>query len=81
MIGKVLGAVAGLQIAGHTSSVSGPMGAVLGASSVALIRRLSIPTLLALTVGGYAFKKWQDKRDADAAKRKSFETPPNAATA
>jgi hypothetical protein len=81
MIGKILGAVAGSQIAEHTSTVSGPMGAVLGAGSVALVKRLSIPALLALTVGGYAFKKWQDSRASDEAKRKSFETPPNAALA
>jgi hypothetical protein len=81
MIGKILGAIAGSQAAEHTGKVSGPMGAVLGAGSVALIKRLSIPTLLAVTVGGYALKKWKDSRDEEAAKRKSFETPPTAATA
>lgn len=81
MIGKILGAIAGSQVAEHTSSVSGPVGAVLGAGSVALVKRLSIPALLAVTVGGYALKKWTDKRNTEDAKRKSFETPPNAATA
>jgi hypothetical protein len=81
MIGKILGAIAGSQVAERTGKVGGPMGAVLGAGSVAVIRRLSIPTLLAVTVGGYALKKWKDSRDAEAAKRRSFETPPNAAAA
>ena len=81
MIGKILGAIAGSQVAEQTGKVSGPMGAVLGAGSVALIKRLSIPTLVAVTVGGYAFKKWQDSRSAERAKRKSFETPPAAAAA
>jgi len=81
MIGKILGAIAGAQVAEQTGSMSGPVGAVLGAGSVALVKRLSIPMLLAVTVGGYAFKKWQDSRSAEEAKRKSFETPPNAAAA
>ena len=29
--------------------------------------------------GGYAYKKWSDRREAATAKRKSFETPPTTA--
>lgn len=79
MIGKILGGIAGTQAAKHSRSVSGPGGAFLGAASVALLRRMSIPTLIAVTAGGYAFKKYKDRRDAEAARRKAFETPPAAA--
>lgn len=81
MIGKILGAIAGASVAEQTHSMSGPLGAVLGAGSAALIKRLSIPTLLVVGAGGYALKKWQDSREADKARRKSFETPPKAAAA
>jgi hypothetical protein len=40
-----------------------------------------LPTLVAVTVGGFALKKWKDKRNKAAAKRKSFETPPAGAAA
>jgi hypothetical protein len=77
MIGKLIGAAAGAQAAKHTAKIGGTGGAVLGALAVPLVRRMSLPALLALGAGGYAYKKWSDRREADAAKRKSFETPPN----
>ena len=79
MIGKILGAVLGAQAAEHTSKVGGAGGAVLGVAAASVLRRMSIPAMLALGAGGYAYKKWSDKREAERAKRKSFETPPAAA--
>ena len=79
MIGKILGAVLGAQAAEHTSKVGGAGGAVLGVAAAGVLRRMSIPAMLALGAGGYAYKKWSDKREAEQAKRKSFETPPAAA--
>ena len=81
MIGKVLGAVVGAQAAQHTAKVGGTGGALLGAASVGLLRRISIPALLAIGAGGYAYKKWSDRREADSARRKSFETPPKTSKA
>ena len=81
MIGKIIGGIVGAQAAEHTSKVGGAGGAVLGAASVALLRRMSIPAMLAIGAGGYAFKKWNDKRKAQDAKRKDFETPPKTSTA
>ena len=75
MLGKILGAVIGKKAAGGTS------GALLGAAGATMLKRASVPTLLAVTVGGYAFKKWRNKRDAEKAKRKRFETPPAGAAA
>lgn len=75
MLGKILGAVAGKRAAEHSGKMGGAKGAVLGAVAGSMIRRASVPTLIAFTVGGYALKKWKAKRDKAEAKRRSFETP------
>lgn len=66
MIGKIIGAVAGSKIAEKTSSISGPGGALLGMASVAVVRRLSLPALVALGAGGYAYKKYSERRTRKA---------------
>lgn len=76
MLGKILGGIAGARAAEHSGKMGGAKGAVLGAVAGSMIRRASIPALIAVTVGGYALKKWKDKRDKAEAKRRSFETPP-----
>jgi surface antigen len=78
MIGKLLGGIVGAKAAEGTA-VGGAGGALLGAATGTFLRRASIPTLLAVTVGGYALKKWKDRHDAEEARRKSFETPPAGA--
>jgi hypothetical protein len=62
MIGKLFGAWLGGKVAGENE---GAKGAILGYGTAALAKR-SIPTLAALALGGWAFKKWRDKRRADA---------------
>jgi hypothetical protein len=62
MIGKLFGAWLGEKIAGENE---GAKGAILGYGTAALAKR-SIPTLAALALGGWAFKKWRDKRRANA---------------
>ena len=81
MLGKILGAVAGKQIADHSAGVSGPTGMIAGALAGSVLRRASIPALIAITAGGYAYKKWSDKREAETTKRKNFQTPPKASKA
>lgn len=81
MIGKILGGIAGKQFADQTSGVSGPAGMLAGAVAGSVLRRAGIPALIALTAGGYVFKKWSDKRDADKAKRERFQTPPKSSAA
>ena len=76
MLGKIFGALAGKRMAEHTSGLGGTGGALLGAAGATMLKRMSLPGLIAVTVGGYALKKWKNKRDAETAKRKSFETPP-----
>lgn len=72
MIGKVIGAIAGAKIAENSKSLGGPAGAAIGIVAPMVLRRLSIPGMIALGVGGYAYKKWSEKRDAEAAQP----TPP-----
>ncbi len=79
MLGKILGGIAGKQVADNTADVSGTKGAIIGALTGSVLRRASIPAMLAMAAGGYAFKKYKDRKDREAAKRKSFETPPSAA--
>ena len=63
MLGKLAGAWLGEKIAGQNQ---GAKGAILGYGASALAKR-SLPTLAAVALGGWAFKKWRDKRRADAA--------------
>jgi hypothetical protein len=58
MLGKLAGAWLGKKIAGPNE---GAKGAILGYGTAALAKR-SVPTLAALALGGWAFKKWRDKR-------------------
>ncbi|MES2135502.1 MAG: hypothetical protein V4502_00400 [Pseudomonadota bacterium] len=62
MIGKLFGAWLGEKVAGRNH---GARGAILGYGAAALARR-SVPTLAAVTLGGWAFRKWRDKRRARA---------------
>ncbi|MEO6041070.1 MAG: hypothetical protein ABIP41_04150 [Croceibacterium sp.] len=70
MIGKLIGAIAGAKAADHMRGVSGTTGAVLGAALPIVLRRLSLPAMLAIAAGGYAFKRYQDKQERRRAKPK-----------
>jgi hypothetical protein len=60
MIGKLFGAWLGNKVAGEHE---GAKGAILGYGAAALARR-SVPTLAAVALGGWAFRKWRGKRRA-----------------
>jgi hypothetical protein len=62
MLGKLAGAWLGEKVAGRNS---GAKGAILGYGAAAVAKR-SVPALAALAIGGWAFKKWRDKRRAHA---------------
>jgi len=66
MIGKILAGLAGAKAA-KGSGGSGAGGALLGVAGATVLRRLSLPALIAVTAGGYALKKWNDKREAEPA--------------
>lgn len=70
MLGKIIGAVAGAKAADHVRGISEPGGALLGVGAAALARRLSLPAMLAIAAGGYAFKRYKDKQDKRAGKPK-----------
>ena len=58
MLGKLAGAFLGGRLAGRHS---GAKGALIGYGAAALARR-SVPALAALSLGGWAFRKWRDRR-------------------
>ena len=62
MMGKLFGAWLGEKAAGRHQ---GAKGAILGYGAAALARR-SVPALAALSLGGWAYRKWRDKRRARA---------------
>lgn len=66
MIGKVIGAVLGAQAAEHTNKLGGASGAAAGVLATMLLRRLSLPALATIAVGGYAFKKLSERGDRGA---------------
>jgi hypothetical protein len=63
MIGKLFGAWVGEKVAGENE---GAKGAILGYGAASLAKR-SVPTLAALVLGGWAWRRWRNKRRADAA--------------
>jgi len=58
MIGKLFGAWLGEKVAGRNE---GAKGAILGYSAAALAKR-SLPLLATAALGGWAFKKWRNRR-------------------
>ena len=61
MIGKLIGAALGGQVAKNARGISGPAGAAIGFLAPALLRRFSLPGMLALAAGSYAAKKFAEK--------------------
>lgn len=64
MIGKIIGAYAGDRLAKQTKSVGGASGAALGVVAAAVLRRMSLPAMLALGAGGYVAKKLYERSEA-----------------
>ena len=58
MLGKLAGAWLGGKLAGRNR---GTRGAIIGYGATALARR-SVPALAAVALGGWAFKRWREKR-------------------
>lgn len=82
MIGKIFGAFVGDKLAKQTTMIGGPTGAALGVVATTLARRLSIPAMIAIAAGGYAYKKWSEKKAEDSHPPKTSvapETTPMAA--
>jgi hypothetical protein len=64
MIGKIIGAIAGAKAAKHTRGVNGTGGALMGAATIAMARRFGPAGMIAAAAGGYALKRYNEKRRA-----------------
>ena len=74
MLGKIAGALLGKRIAG---SHSGAKGAILGYGAAALARR-SVPALAAISLGGWLFNKWRERKNrAPAYPSEASPSPPS----
>jgi hypothetical protein len=62
MLGKLAGAWLGDKLAGPNK---GAKGALIGFGAATLARR-SVPALAAVALGGWAFRKWRERRNAGA---------------
>lgn len=62
MLGKILGGVLGAKAARHQRGVNEPGGALMGVAAVAMARRFGIPGIIAATAGGYALKKYSERK-------------------
>ena len=80
MIGKIITAAIGAGAAKETSKIDGTTGAALGFIAPMVLRRLSLPAMIAIGVGGYAWKKLADKGDVKR-DRTTTATPPKTSTA
>jgi hypothetical protein len=67
MIGKMIGALVGGRVAQQARGIEGPTGALLGVVATTALRRISLPTMIALGAGGYFAKKYFDKQKAEEA--------------
>ena len=65
MIAKIIGAAVGAKAAKESKALGGATGAALGAVVPFVVRRLSIPTMLVMGAGGYAAKRFFDKKQAE----------------
>ena len=84
MIGKIIGAFVGDRLAKETNAIGGASGAALGVVASTVLRRISLPAMVALGVGGYVAKKVLDskqERDATGAPSKTAKAPGKPAAA
>lgn len=75
MIGKIIGAFVGDRLASKTSSIGGASGAALGVVATSVLSRLSLPAMLVLGAGGYAAKRFLDKKDGETTSKPTPVTP------
>ncbi len=63
MLGKIIGGVLGAKAAKKNRGGMGESGgALMGVASVAIARRFGIPGMIAAAVGGYAIKRYNEKK-------------------
>ena len=70
MIGKIIGAYVGSKAAKKSSALGGPAGAALGVIAPMVLRRISLPAMAAMAVGGYVMKKVLDNGERTSPTKK-----------
>ncbi len=70
MIGKIIGAYVGGKAAKKSSALGGPAGAALGVIAPMVLRRISLPAMAAMAVGGYVMKKVLDNGERTSPTKK-----------
>jgi ABC-type sugar transport system substrate-binding protein len=79
MIRNLIGAKLGAEFAKKSSHVGTGRGAALGALAPLAIARLSLPALVAISAGGYLFKRYRDgKTRQTPAQNPANQTPSGA---
>jgi hypothetical protein len=64
MLGKIVGGLVGAKLSKRSRDVNEPGGMVMGALAVAAARRFGIPGMIAAAAGGYALKRYQERKQA-----------------
>jgi len=62
MIGKIIAGLVGARAARHTRGVNESGGALMGIATMAMVRRFGPAGMIAAAVGGYALKRYNEKR-------------------
>ena len=80
MIGKVITAFIGGKLAQNTKGIDGTTGAIIGAAVPMVLRRISLPGMLALGAAGYVAKKVFDGKDETKSASTLDRTPVSSTT-
>jgi len=70
MLKRIIGAAIGAKLAKNSPAVGGATGAALGAAVPWVLGRLSLPGMIALAAGGYAAKRYMERREGSDGLRK-----------
>ena len=62
MLGKIIGGIIGAKAAKGRGGVDQSGGALMGVASVAIARRFGLPGMIAAAAGGYALKRYKEKK-------------------
>lgn len=63
MIRKIIGGAIGAKLAKGHPALGGASGVAIATAVPFVLSRLSLPTMVALGVGGYVAKRYLDKRE------------------
>ncbi|MEO6151755.1 MAG: hypothetical protein ABIT09_04655 [Croceibacterium sp.] len=74
MLGRILGGLIGARTAKYEGMDQGG-GALIGALAIPLMRRFGLPGMIAAAAGGYALKKYNERRLAPDPSQKTGASP------